>query len=1186
MRQINRCIDFGPRIPKVIRTAALGFFVMGALGGSPVFAQSKAEAVPGPSAAGERFMMERAGLIPPREVRADQPVVAQVKTPSVAVSGAPLVFGLDVQVNDPTTDTPERTTQSETAMAVNGNTICAGYNDSNTGFSGLARSADLGATWTDLGGIGQSGDPVIAVHAATGTFYYAEIATIGGNPAIGIAVSSDDCLTFAAPVDAGPAASAISTTSLNDKPWIAVDNTGGANDGNIYVCWTRFDPNLAVGSELRVSRSTDDGATYTNEQILIPAGTAPFGCSVTMGPSGEVNVSWADRTGATANDIRFSSSTDAGVNYSAPISVSTGNRHPGTDSVVACGSSNRTTLTGNIRMLHQSWQAADNTGGAYDGNLYIVWASDPIGTPDNSDVFFSRSQNGGVNWSTPVQLGIEAGPQFTDQFEPFVAVGGTGTISVAWYDRRNDPANNNLIDVYKTFSNDGGATFDPIVRVTDVNFPPPPILPNFDPGVAQCYMGEYIAVAADANNFYYMWGDNRNTLVTTNFPGGRPDPDIFFEAEAIPGLNTPPVAEDDPDYVTSEDVELNETAPGVLGNDTDADGDPLTAVQNSSTSDGDLTLRADGSFDYDPDANFCGSDSFTYHANDGTDDSNVALVTITVTCVNDAPVAVDNNYTGNEDTQQTGNVIADDTGGGVDSDVDGDGLSIFSNTDVSHGTLVLNADGSFTYDPNLNYCGPDSFTYVITDDPPITPPPMTSNTATVSITVICVNDPPVVTSVVAGAQTSDYSDFIGTVVITVEDVDDTSTTLLESNEPPLSTAGLSLTSTGCTEVITESPDEDGSICTWDYDGQVKDPGDNSHGIIFTPSDADGAGTVTGTHTLTIEPEDATVILDDRNTGAVEVPEADGPSGPFSLDFIAWETNDVDPPVTDDEDFSHAGPGKADHGDLNNAQVFMSLVPVGPGGPITTACTVIEVSPAAAGYDQVLVARCYFDDVPVNVYEVIARVDGLSDIARYYFGESAEGVFVVFDPSLGFTTGGGWFYWPETYSEDLCGIEYLGDKTNFGFSMKYNKKRKNVHGSLLLMRHQLDAITCLEGNYKVKSNALNGMALGEVEDVPPYGWATFSGKATFREPGMDNTGGNPFLAYVEDHGEQGCNQIPTDEFWIEVKTKEGVVLLQLNGPEPADNDPANDPPLDGDDEPIECGNIIVPHKPKGKGKGKP
>ena len=94
----------------------------------------------------------------------------------------------------------------------------------------------------------------------------------------------------------------------------------------------------------------------------------------------------------------------------------------------------------------------------------------------------------------------------------------SGAVSVSWYDRRNDAANNLQTDVYKAFSSDGGATFGAIQRVTDQSFGIPQLNPNFDPNIAQCYMGEYIAAVGDAHNFYYAWGDNRNTVTSAAWP--------------------------------------------------------------------------------------------------------------------------------------------------------------------------------------------------------------------------------------------------------------------------------------------------------------------------------------------------------------------------------------------------------------------------------------------------------------------------------------------------------------------------------------------------------------------------------------------------------------------------------------------------------------------------------------------
>lgn len=85
----------------------------------------------------------------------------------------------------------------------------------------------------------------------------------------------------------------------------------------------------------------------------------------------------------------------------------------------------------------------------------------------------------------------------------------------------------------------------------------------------------------------------------------------------------------------------------MLGNDTDDGGDSLTAVLNTGAANGSLTFNSDGSFTYSPNPDYFGPDSFTYRANDGLADSNIATVGLTVNSVNDAPTADANGpYTG------------------------------------------------------------------------------------------------------------------------------------------------------------------------------------------------------------------------------------------------------------------------------------------------------------------------------------------------------------------------------------------------------------------------------------------------------------------------------------------------------------------------------------------------------------
>ncbi|QIB64750.1 tandem-95 repeat protein [Kineobactrum salinum] len=151
----------------------------------------------------------------------------------------------------------------------------------------------------------------------------------------------------------------------------------------------------------------------------------------------------------------------------------------------------------------------------------------------------------------------------------------------------------------------------------------------------------------------------------------------------------------------------NYAGQNVLANDSDADGDSLTAVLVGSPQNGSLVLNASGSFSYTPNEGFAGEDSFTYRASDGQAQSNVATVTLTVAePENRAPQAVADDF-GSDFAGA--NVLAND------SDPDGDSLTAILVNSTSNGSLQLNADGSFSYTPNTGYVGPDSFSYRASD---------------------------------------------------------------------------------------------------------------------------------------------------------------------------------------------------------------------------------------------------------------------------------------------------------------------------------------------------------------------------------------------------------------------------------------------------------------------------------------
>ncbi len=191
-------------------------------------------------------------------------------------------------------------------------------------------------------------------------------------------------------------------------------------------------------------------------------------------------------------------------------------------------------------------------------------------------------------------------------------------------------------------------------------------------------------------------------------------------------LIQPPVAADD-SYSVNQGQTLNTGPPGVLSNDTDINGDPLTTALVNTAGNGSLSLHADGSFIYSPYADFSGVDYFTYRANDGAFDSNTATVTINVNPVNNPPLAVDDFY-----PMYQGDMLEIAPPGILsnDSDVDGDPLTVILISSVNDGNLNLHPDGYFLYTPHKPFIGIDSFIYITSDGK------SDSNHATVIIEVV------------------------------------------------------------------------------------------------------------------------------------------------------------------------------------------------------------------------------------------------------------------------------------------------------------------------------------------------------------------------------------------------------------------------------------------------------------------
>ncbi|MCB9135336.1 MAG: exo-alpha-sialidase [Anaerolineales bacterium] len=436
------------------------------------------------------------------------------------------ILGTDQLVNDPTTDIGNSTTQNGTSFSINQETgtICTAYNDSQhwangaIGFAGFSRSTNGGESFTDRGAVPAGGGgngfgyPGMVWRAQDGYFYLVMLHTNG----LGLWRSADECQNFTF-------YHMVHTGGGDDREMMAVDNNPASDYyGRLYVAWTDFN----ASSHIYVSYSDNgigwstpvDVSTHDLVQAAWPA----------VGPDGEVYLAWLhwDAYPNGPIDIEVSYSTDGGSTWTQRTNPLDNAVNP--RDVVATTICGRPALNGNIRHI-----SAPQIAVGLDGCTHVVYAYDPDGynNGDTVNVYYRRSCDFGMNWGPEIQLNDDA--TTTDQWFPTLSAGSSNIISTAWYDRRLDPDNNIMFDYYQRVSYTGGESWQPSHRISDVSSPLPPLSPNFDPIVSNCWHGDYDQQTQYNNQIYLNWSDERNTQ------NGHPDPDVYFDTQPILGLELP-----------------------------------------------------------------------------------------------------------------------------------------------------------------------------------------------------------------------------------------------------------------------------------------------------------------------------------------------------------------------------------------------------------------------------------------------------------------------------------------------------------------------------------------------------------------------------------------------------------------------------------------------------------------------
>ena len=381
----------------------------------------------------------------------------------------------------------------------------------------------------------------------------------------------------------------------------------------------------------------------------------------------------------------------------------------------------------------------------------------PVANPDSLTVTEDTANN-------PIDVTGNDTDAEGDSLDVTAASALNGTVAVLGNDTvRYTPSPNyfGADTISYTISDGNGGSASSTVAVTVNPLQDAPVANNDTATVAEDSVGNAINVTANdtdvdgdtltvtaasaANGTAVPSGGNVLYSPNANFSGtdtinytisdGKGGTDTATVAVTVSNQNDPPVANDD---VASVDEDSATNIINVTANDTDPDGDTLT-VAAASTVTG-IVVPSGTNVVYTPPADFVGVAIINYTVSDGNGGADSAIVTVTVSNQNDAPIAVNDVATVTEDT--TGNIINVVAN---DSDPDGDLLTVAS-ASALNGTATPSGS-SVVYTPNADFSGQDTITYTISDGNGGT------DTATVAVTVTAVNDPPRITGLVAPLST-------------------------------------------------------------------------------------------------------------------------------------------------------------------------------------------------------------------------------------------------------------------------------------------------------------------------------------------------------------------------------------------------------------------------------------------------